>query len=235
MISMGFSLEACLEMSIRLIVACACGALIGLEREKRYKDAGLRTHIIVCCSAALLMIVSKYGFNDLFVNGEYILGTKGTDPSRIAAQVISGVSFIGAGVIFHNKNNTRGLTTASGLWAIAGVGIAIGAGMYEIGIFATVLIAIIQTIIHKTVGPLGAITVANIEIVANNSERIRNKVKEYIDENIISIKEEKVKIDGDTITYRLTVNMGKNITADVINQFFEQDDDIKSVSFAVLS
>lgn len=235
MLSLGYSLSQCLEMCLRLIVACACGALIGLERERKYKDAGLRTHIIVCCSAALLMIVSKYGFNDLYEGGEFLYGTKGVDPARIAAQVISGVGFIGAGVIFHNKNNTKGLTTAAGLWAIAGIGLAIGAGMYEVGISATIIIAIIQTIILKTVSSLGVTTVVDIRITANNSKRVREKVNEYVRENTTGVRDQSVGIEGDLITYRMTVKMGGDPTVDSINKFFKDDNDIKSVSFSVLS
>ena len=99
------------------------------------KEAGLRTHIIVAVGAALLMIVSKYGFTD-------ILDTPGirVDGSRVAANVITGISFLGAGVIFVRDVSIKGLTTAAGLWSMAGVGLAIGAGMYAIGIFSTALI-----------------------------------------------------------------------------------------------
>ena len=119
------------EFMIRLIVSCICGACIGYERTKRLKEAGVRTHIIVCCAAALTMLISKYGFADLTTpSGELLYGTHGTDPARLAAQIISGVSFLGAGMIFRNGNSVRGLTTAAGIWATAGIGLAIGAGMY---------------------------------------------------------------------------------------------------------
>lgn len=230
-----YSVYQHLEMGLRLVVACICGAIIGFEREKKYKDAGLRTHIIVCCSAALMMIVSKYGFEDLFSKGDYILGTKGVDPARIAAQVISGVSFIGAGVIFHDRNNTKGLTTAAGLWAIAGVGIAIGSGMYVIGIFATVLIAIIQTLIHKVCNRFGSVSVVKFEIVAKNSDSIRDRIKQYIQDNALDIREENVEIDGDMIVYGLTVRMQSTPTIDQVNTFFENNDDIRKVNFSILN
>ena len=142
-----FSLAQNLDFFIRIAVACLCGACIGLERSKRYKEAGIRTHIIVCCAASLLMIVSKYGFADLTdASGAFFNGIRGADPARIAAQVVSGIGFLGAGVIFKHGSTIRGLTTAAGLWATAGIGLAVGAGLYGLGIFTTVLLALVQVL-----------------------------------------------------------------------------------------
>ena len=114
-----------LEYMLRIAIAALCGGIIGFERSRMRKEAGLRTHIIVAVGAALLMVVSKYGFTD-------ILDTPGirVDGSRVAANVITGISFLGAGVIFVRDVSIKGLTTAAGLWSMAGVGLAIGAGMY---------------------------------------------------------------------------------------------------------
>ena len=142
-----FSLMQNLEFFIRILIACLCGAAIGYERSMRYKEAGIRTHIIVCCAAALMMIVSKYGFADLAESrtaGMY--GTKDTDPARIAAQVVTGISFLGAGIIFHHGKSISGLTTAAGVWATAGIGLAVGAGLYLVGIFTTIVVAMLQVI-----------------------------------------------------------------------------------------
>ena len=115
-----FSLWQNLDFFLRILSACICGACIGAERSKRFKEAGIRTHIIVCCASALMMIISKYGFADLTsAGGVDFSGTHGADPARIAAQVVSGISFLGAGVIFKHGNTVRGLTTAAGLWATA--------------------------------------------------------------------------------------------------------------------
>lgn len=132
-----------IEYLIRLIVAAICGALIGLEREKRQKSAGLRTHIIVAIASSLMMIVSKYGFFD-------VLGIEGVgvDVSRVAAGVVSAIGFIGGGVIFLKRDTLVGLTTAAGLWATVGVGIAIGAGMYFTGVFTTAFILVLQLVMH---------------------------------------------------------------------------------------
>ena len=126
-----FTILQTLELLLRILVSAVCGACIGVERSRRLKEAGMRTHVIVCCTAALMMVVSKYGFADLTsASGAAFHGTRGADPARIAAQVVSGVSFLGAGAIFKSGNSIRGLTTAAGIWATAGVGLTIGSGMY---------------------------------------------------------------------------------------------------------
>lgn len=122
------------NFAIRLLVAGVLGAVIGLEREYRAKEAGYRTHFLVSLGSALMMIVSKYGFADILSDTGV-----GLDPSRIAAQVVSGIGFIGAGTIIIQRQFVRGLTTAAGVWATAGIGLAVGAGMYSLGVAATIL------------------------------------------------------------------------------------------------
>lgn len=128
---------------LRILLSAVCGALIGLERERRFKNAGIRTHIIVSMSSALMMIVSKYGFFDVIVYDSISV-----DASRIAAGVVTAIGFLGGGVIYFKKENTVGLTTAAGLWATVGIGIALGAGMIYIGIATTLLIIFFQTLLH---------------------------------------------------------------------------------------
>lgn len=111
-----FSLLQNLDFAIRILVACLCGFVLGVERSRRFKEAGVRTHMIVCAGAALIMIVSKYGFADLTsASKEMYNGTRGADPARLAAQVVSGVGFLGAGMIFKNGGSVTGLTTAAGI------------------------------------------------------------------------------------------------------------------------
>jgi len=129
---------------IRLIIAEICGYAIGYERNSRSKNAGIRTHLIVSLSAALMIIVSKYGFMDI-INLQGV----GLDPSRVAAQVVSGIGFLGAGMIFVHNQSVNGLTTAAGIWATSGIGMAIGSGLYFIGVAATLLIIIFQIILHQ--------------------------------------------------------------------------------------
>lgn len=128
------------EILLRLALAAFFGAVIGLERERKDWAAGLRTHMMVCLGAALTMIVSAYGFTQVLANGEHVV----LDPSRIAAQVISGIGFIGAGaILFLKQGVVRGLTTASGLWTVAAIGLATGSGMYWAALITTVLAIII--------------------------------------------------------------------------------------------
>ena len=129
---------------LRIIIAGVCGGIIGLERRNRSKEAGIRTHFIVACASALMMIISKYGFTDM-VGAD---GIRSADGARIAAQVVSGIGFLGAGMIFVHKNTVTGLTTAAGIWATSGVGMAIGGGMYIVGITSSVLIVVAQIILH---------------------------------------------------------------------------------------
>lgn len=131
------------ETILRLAIAVALGSLVGIERQRYDWAAGLRTHMLVCLGSALMMIVSAFGFSD-------ILGTHNVtlDPSRIAAQVVSGIGFLGAGTILFLKNEViKGLTTAAGLWAVAGVGLAVGSGLYLAAITTTILILIILILV----------------------------------------------------------------------------------------
>lgn len=230
-----FTLGQMGELLLRIIVACICGAAIGFERTKRLKEAGLRTHIIVCCASALMMIVSKYGFADLSFAGTPLLGTDGVDPARIAAQVISGISFLGAGIIFHNNNSIRGLTTAAGIWATAGIGIAIGAGMYTIGIFVTAIIALIQVLMHKfTLG--GDLTTNQLRFTVVNTPTMREAVTRYMDSLQAQVIESKIKFDEDGLAvYNMTIRTNKTITIDDLSDVLDDAGEVKSVSIVVLN
>ena len=121
-----------LELLLRIFVAMILGMLIGNERKNRNKSAGMRTHALVAFGSALMMVVSKYGFADT-VQG---------DGARLAAQVVSGVGFLGAGMIFVRHNLVSGLTTAAGVWTTAGIGLTIGAGMYFVGVLSAVMMVL---------------------------------------------------------------------------------------------
>lgn len=138
------SLVSDLPYLIRIVLAAVCGAAIGLERTYRQKEAGIRTHIIVCLSSALMMIISKYAFSDIVG----VMPNVSLDASRIAANIITGVSFLGSGIIIF-KGSIKGLTTAAGVWATSGIGLACGSGMYGIAIYGTLLLLVIQIAIHK--------------------------------------------------------------------------------------
>ena len=121
-----------------VLLAVVLGFAIGYERKLRYKEAGIRTHTIVCAGSALIMVVSKYGFGD----------SAEADASRVAAQIVSGIGFLGAGIIVYRKHEIHGLTTAAGVWATSGVGMAAGAGMYLFAAGAAVILIAVQCLMH---------------------------------------------------------------------------------------
>ena len=161
------------DFVLRLVVAGVLGGIVGWDREYRAKEAGLRTHFLVAIGSALIMIVSQHGFAD-------VLGKPGIglDPSRIAAQVVSGIGFIGAGTILIQKQFVRGLTTAAGLWATSGIGLAGGAGMYWVGVCAMVLTLVgleFLTIVFKNVGEHSSLLVFSTKD-KENLKRVANEL-----------------------------------------------------------
>jgi putative Mg2+ transporter-C (MgtC) family protein len=122
------------EVLLRLAVAAALGGAIGFERELREREAGLRTHLLVSVGAALFTIVSAYGFREFLVNGGAVVRA---DPTRISAQIVTGIGFLGAGAIIRQGFSIRGLTTAATLWLVAAIGMAAGAGYYSAALIAT--------------------------------------------------------------------------------------------------
>nr|WP_243772174.1 MgtC/SapB family protein [Burkholderia anthina] len=127
-----------MELLGRLLLAALLGSIVGLERERLNWAAGLRTHMLVCVGSALVMLVSTFGFEDVRGQSGVVL-----DPSRVAAQVVSGIGFLGAGSILLRGEVVRGLTTAASLWAVAGLGLAAGGGMYVASIGATAIVLVI--------------------------------------------------------------------------------------------
>jgi len=125
------------EVFLRLALAAALGAAIGLERELREREAGLRTHLLVSLGSALFTIVSAYGFHAFLNSGANVVRA---DPTRIAAQIVTGIGFLGAGAIIRQGLSVRGLTTAATLWVVAAIGLAAGAGYYSGAVIATVLV-----------------------------------------------------------------------------------------------
>ena len=145
------------DFILRLFVAGILGAVVGLDREYRAKEAGYRTHFLVSLGSALIMVVSQYGFQDVILENSVSL-----DPSRVAAQVVSGIGFIGAGTIIIQKQFVRGLTTAAGFGPTAGIGLAVGSGMYGLGIAATLLTLAgleLLSVIFKSIGMRSSLVV----------------------------------------------------------------------------
>lgn len=157
---------------LRLLVAGMLGAVIGLDREYRAKEAGFRTHFLVSLGSALFMVVSQYGFKEIVeANGANY------DGARVAAQIVSGIGFLGAGTIIFHKQFIRGLTTAAGMWATAGIGMAVGGGMYFIGIAATILVLIGLEALTLAFGKIG---LSSVSITFYTSDK--NNLVEVVEE-----------------------------------------------------
>ena len=224
-----------LDFLLRLLVACVCGAAIGYERSRRFKEAGIRTHVIVCCASALIMIVSKYGFVDLGSSASFFLdGTRGADPSRIAASVVSGIGFLGAGAIFRNKNAIKGLTTAAGLWATAGIGLAVGSGMYWLGAAATIIICLMQFLMHRFTVGSDAFQNSILEFDVDNEVDFQPLLSEFVQSLDGQISSYSYAVSGSTTHYSVTLKSKKPITMELVNGFCKQHDGIRGASASKL-
>lgn len=221
-----------LDFALRIVLAMACGAAIGYERTRRFKGAGLRTHIIVCCAAALMMIVSKYAFADISsAPGGFFAGTRDADPARIAAQVVSGISFLGAGVIFKNNGSVSGLTTAAGLWATAGIGLAVGGGMYILGVFTTVLIILFQYLLHKFKIGAESMPLFQISFTVLNSKDFQSDLDAQMKQWEIHLVDTKMTKDKDgKIKYDISLRASHKLSTREILSFFNNREDVLSVS-----
>ena len=192
-----------LELIIRVIVGGVLGGVIGYEREKRAKEAGFRTHFLVALGSALLAVISAYGFDKV----EEVIPIARYDPSRVAAQIVSGIGFIGAGLIIFQKNVIHGLTTAAGLWVTAAIGIASGVGHYELAVITTVMVVIALELVVFVDKKLNKRQLS-ITMKSTDKEKIKNFIS--------SIKEDKVVIraydlelvtEDNVKTYKATVDL----------------------------
>lgn len=212
---------------LRILLATLCGAIIGLERTKRSKEAGIRTHCIIAGAAALFMVISKYGFADMVL----VEGSRGADPARIAAQVVTGISFLGAGVIYKNGSTVKGLTTAAGIWATAAVGMACGSGLYWVCLFMTILIIGVQLLMHHFNVGNDAYSNSEIRITLVDTPEIRKVLKEKQEELGITIVSSRVTTCADnTLNMVLQVRIKENIPFDTVLKFMDEHPEIKSLS-----
>lgn len=174
------------EILLRLSLAAFFGGIIGLERERKDWAAGLRTHMMVSVGAALTMMVSAYGFSDILGHPNVVL-----DPSRVAAQVISGIGFIGAGtILFLKEGVVRGLTTAAGLWTVAAIGLATGGGMYFAAFIATaiaiVILWLLQPVEKRFLSRFEQKTIRIITFERGKSIEVADKLFQHTALNITS-------------------------------------------------
>lgn len=201
---------------LRMLLAVALGFMIGFERKMRSKEAGIRTHTIVCVGACLFTIVSLYGFD-------------GSDKARVAAQIVSGIGFIGAGMIFYNKSTIHGLTTAAGIWATAAIGMAVGVGMYIISVVASAIIILVQWIMHLNIKIFHThrnlrLSVVFVSIGGEDREIVKDLfgVKRFTK---ISAKKE-----GDDVLYTAVISTEKMVTDADIFKAISENTFIRSIS-----
>ena len=188
------------EFVLRLFIAGILGSIIGLDREYRAKEAGYRTHFLVSLGSALLMIVSQHGFGGILDTPNVNL-----DPSRIASQVVTGIGFIGAGTIILHKQTVRGLTTAAGICATSAIGLAVGAGMYELGISATILTLIgleVLGFLFKSVGMKSSV----VEFSTDNKETLNRLSRTLATKDFLIVSYQmNERQTGDTVVYHVTM------------------------------
>ncbi len=188
-----------IEMILRLCLAALLGGLVGMERGSGDRPAGLRTHILVCTGSTLIMLVSAYGLQNSGV---------GYDGSRIAAQVVSGIGFLGAGTILHEGLTVRGLTTAASLWMVAAIGLAIGAGMLAVSVFATVIMLITLVTFHqfeKRFGVSGKVERRYIRVVVKKNQDGVTQVLDYLQKH--NVKTRTLGIKDNTVQKNIAVEL----------------------------
>lgn len=204
------------EITIRLFMAAFFGGLIGIERERRVWVAGMRTHMMVCVGACLVMIVSAYGFSEV-LGSDYMR----VDPSRVASQVVSGIGFIGAGtILFSRHGRVRGLTTAAGLWTVAAIGLATGGGMY----YAAGITTFIALIILWAIQPLETYITSR---VLKNTLKITAKADFIWSEWVSQLKKkealqiESVRMDkeGSKFVYQIRF---ESVNQDLVNRIVDE-------------
>ena len=227
----GFPWQWHLAFFVRIAAASLCGAAVGFERSRRFKEAGIRTHCIVCCTAAVFMILSKYAFAAL--NGQRVSGYGEADPGRIAAQVVCSIGFLGAGVIFKNGSSIKGLTTAAGIWATSAIGMAIGAGLYYVGFFTTSLVVLLQILMHRFTVGSDAYSTNTVTIVAKDTDACRDWLLERFREwGVQATSSSAGRNSNGTITYRITLRVSARFDVQTLLAMFRDSGDILSVSFS---
>lgn len=215
---------------MRVAIALSCGLLIGYERTNRGKGAGIRTHSIVAIGACLMMIISQYGFDSFFKSFDVEGVSLSFDPSRVAAQIVSGIGFLGTGMIFIQKDKITGLTTAAGIWATAGIGMAIGCGMYGIGICSTLLLVIVQFILHKIARFNQSTSKKDLSFImkddTDNVLFVINTLKEY---DVTPIEIEYKRLGRGELELNISAQYGRDADLESITEKLYEDKEITTV------
>jgi putative Mg2+ transporter-C (MgtC) family protein len=219
-----FKIGSVFPYFLAMVTAVICGALIGVERTLRQKEAGIRTHIIVCLGSALIMIVSKYGFFDIVGFADHV----NLDGARLAAQVVTGISFLGAGIIVY-KGTVKGLTTAAGVWTTAGIGLAAGAGMYGIAVYATLILLIVQIVIHRFLPVENTSTNSVTMKLTDDSDSIE-KVTNLFVKNGYEIISSSIEKKNEKYVCLYIIKAKSHISPEDITALFADKDYVLSVS-----
>lgn len=218
------------QMVIRLFLSALLGGAVGIERGKGDRPAGLRTHILVCVGSTLFMLVSIFGFGDTTpvhtISDD--LGVR-RDSARIAAQVVSGIGFLGAGTIIHEGLSVKGLTTAATMWMVSAIGLAVGSGMYIVSIASTILTLIVLTTLHsweKQIGLRGRTATRFVVVKVHNRSGIITDITNYMTLNGIKFKSLNIKTrnDSDVIELEIIVKYNPEVdNMEVISGLHEID------------
>lgn len=207
------------EWLLRILCAVTIGSLIGYERYSASKEAGVRTHAVVSLASCLLMIISQYGF----------VGAERFDAARIAAQAVSGIGFLGAGIIFVQRGTIQGLSTTAGMWATSAIGLAIGAGMYILGIFSAVLVYVIQFYLYRLFPYNPPRNVIEMLIKIKNDGSVE-KVNQILRDINYTHSENQITIDeNDNWVIRTEVMTHSGVNPNAIIEEFKKDPDVVSV------
>lgn len=206
------------QMVLRLVLSAILGGMVGVERGKGDRPAGLRTHVLVCVGSTLFMLVSIFGFGDTTPvhSTVYDLGVR-RDSARIAAQVVSGIGFLGAGTIIHEGLSVKGLTTAATMWMVSAIGLAVGSGMFIVSTASTVLTLIVLTILHsweKQIGLRGKTSNRYIVARVENRTAIVSDIMNYLTLNGVKLKSLNVKSEDNNATLELEMFVKYNPEVD---------------------
>jgi len=187
-----------------ILLSVVLGFAIGFERKMRFKEAGIRTHTIVCVGAALMMVVSKYAFGST------------ADSARVAAQIVSGVGFLGAGMIVYRQHEVRGLTTAAGVWATAGVGMACGGRLYIIALGTTAILIAVQCIFHLPFKVFRSKKYYSVNIKFKQTKDENKQIKNLFGTD--RFNKLIITRDGDDVVYSATLNTDKEFSSTKLNE-----------------
>lgn len=202
-----------LWLGIDLLLAALLGFSIGVERKFRDKEAGIRTHTIVAFGSALMMTISKFAFDT------------GADSARVAAQIVAGIGFLGAGIIVYRKNVVQGLTTAAGVWTTAGIGMACGGGLWLIAIIATIVLILIQLCLHRKI--FCHKKIYSIKIIFLQRTNEREQIKKLFD--IDRYNRLVVERHGDDLIYQAILDTEEEYSSTQVDQIMKTHTFIRSI------